>query len=329
MQNLAQKVDELKILLKNARHARIVAHRNPDGDAVGSMLAFSYICDAFQLSYDVMVVDPIPEYLDFLPHMDKVTNYCELSEEEEIISNEKTDLVIFLDCGQINRAGVLADTILSHQKIVNIDHHISNTMFGHLNYVADITSTCELLFHIIQHLGLPLTKDLACLLYTGILTDTGHFQYDKTTAMTFAAVSALVEAGVKPYEIYNYIYQSYPTAWLSLLKNGLNKLELYDKDRVAIIAFSQNDFADGFDEITILAPIIASTDSIEVYALIKEKEDGTVSASLRSKSDDIDVAKIAEAFEGGGHQKAAGCRTSIHSLEEFKEMVKCEILKHL
>ncbi|MGL4389168.1 MAG: DHH family phosphoesterase [Brevinema sp.] len=329
MHILSQKVDELKILLKNSQHIRIITHRNPDGDALGSMLAFAYICESFQINYDMFILDEIPGNLLFLPGIDKIIQYETIKEDEELYLNEKTDLVVFVDCGQLNRSGILSDMLLPHQKIVNIDHHISNTYFGHLNYVADISSTCELLFHIIGELGLDISQDLAEILYIGILTDTGCFQYDKTTAITLEVVSKLLLVGVNPYKIYIHIYQSYPTSWLSLLKQGLNKIELYHNDSLAMIAFSQDDFIDGFDEITVFLPIISATASIEVYVLLKEKEDQSISVSLRSKSNRIDVSKIAEVFGGGGHQKAAGCRTNIHLLHEFKEMIKFEILKHL
>ncbi|MGL4562764.1 MAG: DHH family phosphoesterase [Brevinema sp.] len=322
-------MNELKTLLKKQHHIRIISHRNPDGDAIGSMLAFSYICTKFNISHDLFILDNIPQNLTFLPNIDKIKLYNPTNEYEEILLNEKTDMVVFLDCGQINRAGIFADIMTPNQKIINIDHHISNTDFGDINYIVDISSTCELLFHIIQELEIEISLDLAKVLYAGILTDTGCFQYDKTTHTTLEVVAKLLLIGVNPYEMFSNIYQSYPLSWLNLLKQGLNHIEFYHNNSLAMIPFSQEDFIDDFDEITVLLPIIAATESIEVYVLIKEKEDKTISASLRSKSDRIDVSKIADVFGGGGHQKAAGCRTNNHTLHEFKEMIRLEILKHL
>ncbi|MGL5956886.1 MAG: DHH family phosphoesterase [Brevinema sp.] len=312
-------------LLQNGHHIRIISHRNPDADSVGSMIAFAEICKHYHLTYEIMTVDPIPQKLSFLTEGFKILHVDPENLDE--LQNEQTDLVAFLDCGQLNRAGIFGELILPHQKIINIDHHISNPLFGDFNSVIDISSTCELLYHLIISLRIPLTKHLATCLYVGILTDTGMFQFDKVTSMTHYVIAHLLEYHIDHFRIYQHIYQDNPIDWLHLLKTGLKNLELFNQDCVAMIAFSQKELSQ-FDDIHLLFPIIMATDSIKICVILKEKEDNSISVSLRSK-EPINVALIAQAFGGGGHIFASGCRTTKHTLLEFKTIVYAEIEKYL
>ncbi|MGL4676783.1 MAG: DHH family phosphoesterase [Brevinema sp.] len=320
-----QDVYDLVQLLKNGHHIRIISHRNPDADAVGSIIAFTEICKFYHLTYEIMVVDSTPKKLSFLTKGVEITHID--PEDLDDLQNEQTDLVVFLDCGQLNRAGILGELLLPHQKIINIDHHTSNPLFGDLNIVVDISSTCELLYHLIISLNIPLTKHLSTCLYVGILTDTGMFQYDKVTPMTHYVVAHLLEYNIDHFYLYQHIYQDNPVNWLALLKKGLENLQLLYHDSVAIITFSHQELYP-FDDIHLLFPIIMSTDSIKLCAILKEKEDSSISVSLRSK-DTINVATIAQVFGGGGHIHAAGCRTTKHTLLEFKKIIYTEIEKHL
>ena len=317
-------------ILQNGHHVRIISHRNPDGDAIGSMIAFAHICEYYKLSYDLILIDPIPENLLFFVE-DINFSYFDSSSDNDEIQNEQTDIIAFLDCGQINRAGTICDYILPHQKIINIDHHMSNPLFGDFNCVLDISSTCELLYNIMKTLDIPLTQKIALALYIGILTDTGLFQFDKVTTQTHQIIAYLMEFGIDHFKIYQNIYQTHPISWIPLLKKGIENLELFDDDSIAIMTFSHSDISmdkEGFDDTHVLFPIMLSTKSIRVCAILKEKEDNMISASLRSK-DNTNVADIAQIFGGGGHIRAAGCRSSQYSLQEFKKIIYTEIKKHL
>lgn len=328
MQFISEKTNELKEILLQGHHVRIISHRNPDGDSLGSMLAFTTICDHFHLTYDLFTIDPIPENLLFLTKNSKIKEFDSNNTDDQL-SNEQTDIIAFLDCGQLNRAGALIETILPHQITLNIDHHISNTLFADFNYVVDITSTCELLYHIIMELDIPLNYNVAQQLYVGVLTDTNRFQYDKVTAKTHFMIAQLLEYDVNPSQIYQIIYQNYPMGWLKLLQTCLTHMELFYNNTVALITFTLQDFEtipNHFDDTNILLPIIAMTSSIQIYAIIKEKDDGTIAVSLRSKND-IDISVVAQVFGGGGHKNAAGCRTKDLSLAEFKAAIINEIDK--
>ncbi|MDK2819033.1 MAG: bifunctional oligoribonuclease/PAP phosphatase NrnA [Spirochaetota bacterium] len=316
-------------ILQNGHHIRIISHRNPDGDAIGSMLAFAHICEHYKLNYDIILIDPVPKNLLFIVENINI-NYLNSTQIDEI-QNEQTDIIAFLDCGQSDRAGSLCDYILPHQKIINIDHHMSNPLFGDFNCVLDISSTCELLYNIIKKLNIPLTQKIATAIYVGILTDTGLFQYNKVTAQTHQVLAHLMEFDIDHFKIYQNIYQTHPISWIPLLKKGIENLELFDNNTIAIMSFSYHDISmakDGFDDTHILFPIMLSTKSIRVCAILKEKEDNIISVSLRSK-DQINVAEIAQVFDGGGHIRAAGCRSSKYSLQEFKKNIYIEIKKHL
>ena len=316
-------------ILQSGHHVRIVSHRNPDGDAIGSMVAFAHICEYYKLSYDLVLIDPIPENLLFFVE-DINFSYLESSDIDEV-QNEQTDIIAFVDCGQINRAGAICDYILPHQKIINIDHHMSNPLFGDFNCVLDISSTCELLYNMMKTLDIPLNQKIASALYVGILTDTGLFQFDKVTTQTHQIIAHLMEFNIDHFKIYQNIYQTHPVSWIPLLKKGIDNLELFDNDTIAIMSFSHNDITmnkEGFDDTHVLFPIMLSTKSVRVCAILKEKEDNMISASLRSK-DDTNVAEIAQIFDGGGHIRAAGCRSSKYSLQEFKKIIYTEIKKHL
>lgn len=324
-----QKLEELKHILINSQHIRIVSHRNPDGDAIGSMIAFTAICNFFHVHYELYIVDPIPKNLVFLTE-GLIFNVFNPKHFDEL-QNEQTDMIVFLDCGQINRAGEIAEYTLPHQIIINIDHHMSNPNFGNFNYVEDISSTCELLYHIIRKLEIPISLPIANALYVGLVTDTGMFQFDKVSSTTHLMVAYLLDIGVKQDQIHSLVYQNNPIEWIELLKKGLQNIELYCNNTVALVTFSLEDLEStdpSFDDTHILFPILLATDSVQICVILKEKKDGTISASLRSKNG-TDVAKITQAFGGGGHVHAAGCRTSQYSLQEFKTHIYHEIKKNI
>lgn len=321
-------IQEFIQILNSGHHVRILSHRNPDADAIGSMIVFARICEHFNLTYDMMSVDPVPSNLEFL--IDKDINIQIVQPESlDVIQNEQTDILVFLDCGQINRAGNFFEYILPHQRTINIDHHMSNPYFADFNKVEDISSTCELLYSLITMLDIPLNKSLATVIYTGILTDTGMFQYDKTTPKTHEIIATLLEYNIDHFGIFQHVYQNQPINMLNFLSSALSKVELVENSSIALLPLAQDELIKlGFDDIHYLFPIIMSIHAIECCVILKEKEDRMISVSLRSKNH-LNVAEIAQKFLGGGHIRAAGCRTNEYSLNEFKKIIHHEIKKHL
>lgn len=318
LSKLYHEVTYLKKILLSASRVRITTHQNPDGDAIGSLLAFSFLCSYFNIEYDLIIHDYPPPNLHFLPRFKEIELWTDSTMQK--LQNENTNVICFLDCGQIDRAGSVSQDILSHQTIINIDHHLTNPLFGDINIVHDISSTSELLVHIYHILNIPITKEIAENLYLGILTDTGCFQYDKVTSNTHILAAELINCGILPTKIFQYVYQSYPESWLILLQISITHLEIYQDIAITYITLEDIKNADGFDDTNVLLPIFATLKNIQVYAFLKEKENNIITASLRSKNN-TNVAQIAELFGGGGHRQAAACRTSQYSLVEFKEKI--------
>lgn len=254
LSNLYKEVACLKKILLSASRVRITTHQNPDGDAIGSLLAFSFICSYFNIEYDLIIHDYPPPNLHFLPRFKEIQLWNDSTMQK--LQNENTNVICFLDCGQIDRAGSVSQNILSHQRIINIDHHSTNPLFGDINIVQDISSTAELLAHIYHILNIPITKEIAENLYLGILTDTGCFQYDKVTSNTHILAAELINLGILPTKIFQYVYQSYPESWLTLLQISITHLEIYQDIAITYITLEDIGNADGFDDTNVLLPIL-------------------------------------------------------------------------
>lgn len=244
---------------------------------------------------------------------------------EQYVSFNRTgsnyDLIITVDTAELTQLKSFYDnnTELFHEvPVVNIDHHISNSHFGKLNYVDIMAaSATELLLPLLEELadrtGTELIdEDVATLLLTGIITDTGSFQNANTTPRSFAKAAQLISYGARQQEIIQHIYKTKQLSQLKLWGRVLSKLQTDEHFRMVWSVVSQQDFKDteSSEEQTgdIIDELMTNAPGAEVILLIKEKSDGTVSVSLRSTNSSIDVSKIAEQFGGGGHVQAAGCR---------------------
>jgi len=197
--------------------------------------------------------------------------------------------------------------------VVNIDHHHDNTRFGGVNLVADgASSTAEVLADVFAELGLPLTPAIAEALYTGLVTDTGRFQYSNTTPRALRLAAELVEARANPQRVFQAVYESMPFPKLKLLARALERASLHADSRVVISYLARDDFAD----VDALEPysegiidVLRAVDGVELGALIREplRDDGPArKISLRSSTERVDVSAIARKSNGGGHRQAAG-----------------------
>jgi phosphoesterase RecJ-like protein len=195
--------------------------------------------------------------------------------------------------------------------VINIDHHCIHSPFGNIYWVETAaSSTCEMLFDICTHLSLPLDADLASLLYTGILTDTGSFRFSNTNKRVFEVASMLVEAGADPVHISQQVYDSASPEKLNLLARVLGTIEFHGRSRIAtaeltleMLASTAATYMDSEGFINHLR----SVKSVDLAILFREGSDGLVHVSLRSK-EGVDVARLAQRYGGGGHRQAAACR---------------------
>lgn len=236
-------------------------------------------------------------------------------------SKSDYDLVIVVDTAELNQLGNIYQEnphLFSEVPVINIDHHVSNTHFGKINYVDIMASSAtELILPILEELSKKtrtdlIDEDIATLLLTGIITDTGSFQNANTTPRSFSKAAELIAYGARQQEIIQHIYKTKQLSQLKLWGRVLSKIETDDAHRIVWSVVSQQDFRDteSSEEQTgdVIDELMTNAPGAEVVLLIREKEDGTVAVSVRTTSSKVDGSKIAEHFGGGGHTQAAGFR---------------------
>lgn len=239
------------------------------------------------------------------------------------------DLIITVDCAELGQLRKIYDenTEMFHRiPVVNIDHHVSNSHFGRINYVDIMSSsTTELLLPLLEELAKEEKKDLidedvATLLLTGIITDTGSFQNANTTPMAFEKASALIAYGARQQEIIQYIYKTKQLSQLKLWGRILTKIQTDNRHKIVWSVITQQDFRDTHsseDQIgDIIDELMTNAPGAEIIILVKEKSDGTVGVSLRTTTPAVDASEIAKLFGGGGHTQAAGFQIKDMDLRE-------------
>ena len=287
----------------------VTSHDNPDGDALGSLLATHLALDALGKD-SVMVlggIAPLPGEYAFL----------EL-EARGLLRSAPTDarerVLVAVDCAQESR--IVEPTLIGVASLtVNIDHHHDNTRFGDVDLVVDdASSTAEVLADVFAALGIDLTPAIAEALYTAVVTDTGRFQYSNTTPKALRLAAVLVEAGADPSKVFVEVYESTPFPKLKLLARALERATELAEGRIVVSELRREDFdAAGAEEPYSEGIIdhLRAVDGAELVALVRELPAGASSArkgSLRSHPDGVDVSAIARSFGGGGHKRAAGSR---------------------
>jgi bifunctional oligoribonuclease and PAP phosphatase NrnA len=281
----------------------IVTHERPDGDALGSALAVGHILSALGKPWTFVVAEEVPDRFRFLPKYDQIR---QLSEVVDLVY----PYVIAVDCADEFRFVGVSSVVRDDAMILNIDHHQTNPRFGRIAYVDDhAAATCELIFHLARALDVPLDTNLATCLYTGILTDTGGFSYPNTTREIHQIAAELLASGVQPYDVAEPALEARTRSQMQLFQMALRDMVISDDGRYAMIWVTQEMLSDLHatdDDAEGLVAFARSVDTVEIGVLLRERADGTVKVSLRSKRQ-IDVAEIAQHFGGGGHARAAGC----------------------
>ncbi len=293
------------LLLERSRFL-ITSHLRPDGDAIGSQLALAAILEALGKETVIQNQAPVPENLAFLPGAGRIAPFGDLP--------FSPDAAVILDSPRPCRVGEIEKHLPAAGKLVNIDHHISNSGYGDVSWVEpEASSVGEMIYHLLRPLGVKLTREIALPIYVAILTDMGKFQYMVTPesgARVFRLAGRLVETGLVPYEIYKKVYNLYSAAPLKFLGEALTTLEYAAGGQIAFIRVSRemlDRYGDGFDVTENLISYPRDIISTRVALLFTELAEGGVKVSFRSKEPDrIDVNRIASRFGGGGHPAAAG-----------------------
>lgn len=304
---------DIKSKIEEKESVLIIGHINPDGDTVGAGTALLL---ALRKKYpdkviDFVLQDSIPNNMLFIKATSLIKKIDEIDREY--------DIVIFVDTASLNRAGECAKFSEKSYKI-NIDHHISNPNYADINIVNyKSASTCEIIFKMLQDLGYDIDKEIGECIYLGIVNDTGNFTHSNVTKSTLEIAMQLVEIGVdNNYIVTNFLKKkSYNR--LKLLADALTNFK-YDEENRLIYYFMSYEVLEKYggdkSETEGIVEELINYDKSEVSLFLREERDGVIKGSLRSKND-IDVNRIANLFEGGGHSKAAGFRSENLSVEEI------------
>jgi bifunctional oligoribonuclease and PAP phosphatase NrnA len=301
----------------------VTTHENPDGDALGSLLATHLALQSLGKDGVMFLAGPAP-----LPGEYRFLQLGELLRELPADVAERT--LIAVDCANESRLG--ADAAVLHQSpyTVNIDHHHDNSRFGDVNLVdSAASSTSEVLRGILAELGVELTPDLAEPLYVALVTDTGRFQYANTTPKALRLAAELVEAGADVHKVFQGVYESVQFAKLKLLARALERAQVYEGGGLVVSYLLRDDFA----EVGAVEPysegiidFLRAVEGADMAALIREPPRGGSPArriSLRASHDELDVSAIARASGGGGHRQAAGF-SSDDTIDEITAFLRRE-----
>jgi phosphoesterase RecJ-like protein len=306
-------------VLKKAKSVIIIAHVGPDGDTLGSMLALKDILTQLGTinKIDAVMSGKVPDIYHFLPYNSEVKT----SDDKSLYQNY--DVGITVDCGSIDRLGDVIDLFRNAKTTVNIDHHISNTKFGQINWIEPKAAACgQMLYKLIKLLGVSLNKNIGINLYTAILTDTGGFKFENTRPETLKVCAELIAAGADHTCIYKKIYESKPLAMVMLQAKAVSSAIFTDNNKISYVSISRefldslnavDDYVDGISE------TLRQVNTVEVAMVFKETLKGGTKVSFRSNT--IDVCEIAKFFGGGGHKLAAGCTVEKNIADTINEIL--------
>ncbi len=306
-------------LLAGPLKIAITTHRNPDGDAIGSMLGmYRALIDA---GHDVVMhhpdPSPVPDDFAFL-----------LIDGEHVVSGppnaEEKRLLLALDCASEGRIWTHHPPDHGVTEVWNADHHHDNTRFGDLNLIEpEASSSAEVVVHILDAAGILLTHDIARPLYVGLLTDTGRFCYANTGTEAHRIAALCISLGVDPQDIAQRLYEEQPAARLRLLGKAVDGVQIFCDGRVMLASLGPEDFhAAGGDDTEGIVEALRSIEGVEVAGLARRLGPKGWRMSLRSSTGDPDVSAIAREHGGGGHKSAAGFSSDLDIDDLFSRIVE-------
>lgn len=312
-------LDNILEEIKKAESILILTHESPDGDAIGSSLAVNLALKQLGKNPEVIIRE-FPRTFEFLPG----------SNDRKIeAQKEKYDLIITLDCADQKRL-VGKEYIERANKIINIDHHGSNTMYGDINFINPVApACCEILIGMLEYFDIPINVEIGTAILAGIITDTGGFKYSSVTAETFEFTAELLRKGVNVSEIYKNVLETRTKGNFELLRRSMDRLELLENGKVAFTYITKKDEEEVNAEPGDHEGIVENGRSIEgvkVSIFLRQKdEENAYKISMRSNGN-INVSDICFIFGGGGHPNAAGALIQ-GSIEEAKEKILKEVRK--
>jgi bifunctional oligoribonuclease and PAP phosphatase NrnA len=327
---LQSEQDKVIAEIREADKFLLTTHENPDGDALGSLLAMHWILE--QLGKDSLMYMSPDEFP--LPW-----EYRNWTFDARLVGAPPDDVaertIVFLDCGNIDRMPV--DFLQAEGlHILNIDHHHDNTRFGTVNHVCPVaSSTAEIIWRIAREIGVEITPRIADALYTGLVTDTGRFMYENTTPAAHRMAAELIEAGVEPHQVYRRLYEDLPLRRLHLLQRALASVERHDDGAITIAHLTKRDYeetgaleTDSEGVVDHMRAVEGTAVAVLVRELLSEEREGTRKVSLRATDARVDVSQLAREFSGGGHPQAAGFSTTMpypELVSRLRELVRRQL----
>jgi bifunctional oligoribonuclease and PAP phosphatase NrnA len=322
---IAMIINEIIDKIKSANKIGITFHSSPDGDSLGSSLAL--LIGLRKLNKEVYIISKeiIPKSFQFLPCSGEIDG-------QTIEPTKDTECVIVLDCGDFKR--INANLLMQNKKyeLINIDHHLSNDLYGDLNFVdISASAVAEIVYEVLKLLHVEVDKEISTCLYTSLLTDTGSFRHSNTTAVTHNIAGELINTGIEFSNIHRLLFENKKFKKIKFYGEVINNMTTELNGRVCIMYIPKSileKYESVSEDTSDVITFGDSIDTVEVTILIKEADNG-VKVSLRSKSL-VDVSKIAEVFDGGGHIRASGFFTEGNFSDtkiKLLEIIEKELIK--
>ncbi|MCG6909672.1 MAG: bifunctional oligoribonuclease/PAP phosphatase NrnA [Deltaproteobacteria bacterium] len=302
-------MDKIITQLKESRNVLVTSHINPDGDAIGSLVAMGLALKSYGIKAVLFNESAIPAVYRFLPGVALITR--------RYPQKCRFDTAVVLDCGNLDRVGRAAATVSDIPAVVNIDHHVTNDGFGTRQIIdPNACATAEIVYRLVKAMGIEIDQSMATSIYTGIITDTGSFRFSNTNHAAFAICDEMVKLGVQPYKVAQHVYGTYSLGRIKLLNLALESIEITRNGNVSMMMLTQqmlNETGTHPEDADGLINYARRIEDVKMAALIQERSNGGNGAggekqfhvSLRSDGS-VDVAAIASGFGGGGHPNAAG-----------------------
>ena len=303
-------INDILNLINKSNSILLLTHENPDGDAIGSVLAlYDWLCDKKNVSI-------------VMPEVPPIYNYLKNSDAILAMSEEEFDLAIVVDCSSIVRIGQTNNEFYKCKKSIVIDHHVSNEMYGSINYVDKTYPACtQLIYYLYKNWNVEMNREIGECLLTGSLTDTNGFSNDNVTDDTMLMTADLMQLGVSLHDLYYNLLLKKSMAQHSLMKMAIQRLEFFGDNKVVFSYISHEDMenvgaVNGDHEG--LVDIGRNIEGVDVSIFMRE--DNGYNVSFRSNG--IDVEKIAKKFGGGGHKVAAGAKIDMPFKEAKEALIK-------
>jgi phosphoesterase RecJ-like protein len=294
-------IDQILRAVRAGKTFFLTGHERPDGDTVGSELAFASFLRRQKKRVTIANAHPIPSDLSFLSGA--------RSARDGKRFNGRWDVAVVFECSGPERMGNIIDLKTQARTVINIDHHAHHAFFGDINLINPrASSNSEQLFHLFERARWTMTPAEATALYVGVVTDTGRFQYDSVSPETHRVAAGLLEAGADVAGVSRRIFGTRSLAALKLLSRALSSFRLDAEGRLSLMVLTQADFTAagaGPDDTEEIVNHGLLPSGVEATALVRENDDGEVKFSLRGHGR-VDLCKVAVAFGGGGHRNAAG-----------------------